>query len=319
MPGTSTPLTAEQMTAALDLWGIRWKPYRPDWATHNRNSAGASGPKNGVLCHNFGSEGRDVDQLAYLWDGDLARGMPGPLCQWAIDDAGVVWLIGWGRALHGGQGDPTSYGLMLNDLLPLDRDVVPATFGSVDMNTHAYGYEALYGVKPTQAQYDTMVRLPAAICHAHGWTARSVMGHRESTNVRSDPVGVPMWRLRRDVAAALAAGPTPATPSPPPAPAPKPVTPEEETMRLITAPGRPWAILSASGTMTIVPPGTPAATYTALGLPTTPGQVTVAVYDALRASSEAQKADAAGVKAAIDRLGTQVGQLATALDKPRAV
>jgi hypothetical protein len=52
-----------------------------------------------------------------------------------------------------------------------------------------------------------------------GYSGGSVIGHRECTVERSDPVGIPMWQLRRDINALLKAGPagTPTTTTPAPA------------------------------------------------------------------------------------------------------
>ena len=47
----------------------------------------------------------------------------------------------------------------------------------------------------------------AAIFDAMGWEAGRLAGHRELTTTRSDPVGIKMFELRRDLAAALKAGP----------------------------------------------------------------------------------------------------------------
>lgn len=197
------------MLAALAKWGIPYKAYKSDWRTHNRGTRGDGwGPINGFLVHNFGSDPSDATSLAYLYNGDLARGMPGPLSQFAIDDTGIVWLIGWGRANHGGVGDPAFLDAMIYDRLPMTADYKPATYGSVDMNAHTYGVEMLYGSAPTDAQRKTVVRLCAALMDAHGYGATSVGGHRESTTSRSDPVGFSMGPLRTEIAALLKAGPS---------------------------------------------------------------------------------------------------------------
>lgn len=215
----TSPLTADQMLAALAKWGIKPRFYKSDWRTHNRGQRGAGwGPViNGFLVHNFASDISDASSLAYLYNGDDARGMPGPLSQFAIDDAGAVWVIGWGRANHGGVGDPGFVDALAYDRLSLTADYRPATAGTVDMNSRTYGVEMLYGKAPTQAQRDSVVRLAAALMDAHGYAATSVGGHRESTTQRGDPVGFQMGPLRTQIAAALKAGPG-TTPTPAPAP-----------------------------------------------------------------------------------------------------
>ena len=230
---SSAPLTADQMLAALAKWGIKPRFYRDNWRTHNRGNRGAGwGPINGFLVHNFASDISDASSLAYLYNGDNARGMPGPLSQFAIDDAGTVWVIGWGRANHGGFGDPGFVDALAYDRLSLTSDYRPRTAGSVDMNARTYGVEMLYGKAPTQAQRDSVVRLAAALMDAHGYAATSVGGHRESTTQRSDPVGFQMGPLRAQVAALLRTGSTLSKPVTLPKPSnPKPV-PEEDDMNI---------------------------------------------------------------------------------------
>lgn len=57
---------------------------------------------------------------------------------------------------------------------------------------------------------------------------------------------------------------------------------KEDVMKLITAPGRPWAILASSGKLTLIPGGVPVSNYVALGLPASPTVVSVALFDALK-------------------------------------
>ena len=251
---SSAPLTADQMLAALRKWGITPRFYRDNWRTHNRGNRGAGwGPViNGLLVHNFASDISDASSLAYLYNGDNARGMPGPLSQFAIDDAGTVWVIGWGRANHGGSGDPGFVDALAYDRLSLTSDYRPKTAGSVDMNARTYGVEMLYGKAPTQAQRDSVVRLAAALMDAHGYAATSVGGHRESTTQRSDPTGFQMGPLRAQVAALLKAGPG-STLSKPVATLPKPSNPkpvpEEDELMAITvknpATGEQWPLEQA--------------------------------------------------------------------------
>lgn len=220
----ATALTADAMLAALKKWGIAPKFYRDDWRTHNRNAAQGFGPINGFVVHNFGSDTSDPNSLAYLYRGDNARGMPGPLSQFAITDDGTVWIIGWGSANHTGYMEQGLHALVLKDAAPLDRDYRPTTTDSAGIgrvNPHYLGVEMTYGKAPTAAQRKSVTLLAAALMDAlgAGYTGGSVVGHRECTKVRSDPIGVPMWQLRRDVNALLKSGPTEMSATPPkPAP-----------------------------------------------------------------------------------------------------
>jgi hypothetical protein len=116
--------------------------------------------------------------------------MPGPLSPFAITDDGQVWVIGWGTANHTGSMS--------------------------GVNDNYLGVEMTYGKAPTPAQRKSVTLLAAALMDAlgAGYTGGSVIGHRECTVDRSDPVGVPMWQLRRDINALLKTGTAGTTPAP---------------------------------------------------------------------------------------------------------
>lgn len=61
--------------------------------------------------------------------------------------------------------------------------------------------------EPTRDAYAATVRVFAAVCEHHGWTAKSCIGHREWTTRKDDPGHVDMTEFRREVQAALGAGP----------------------------------------------------------------------------------------------------------------
>jgi hypothetical protein len=207
------------MLAALAKWGITPKFHRPDWRTYNRNAAQGWGPLYGFVVHCFGSDGGDSGSLDYLRTGDplpppQGRGLPGPLSQFAITDDGQVWLIAWGTANHMGSIDPRLHALVLKDAAPMSSDFRPnVNFGSPgamhNVNDNYLGVEMTYGKAPTAAQRKSVALLGAALMDAlgTGYTAGSVIGHREATTDRSDPTGIPMWQLRREIDALLKAGP----------------------------------------------------------------------------------------------------------------
>jgi hypothetical protein len=216
------------MLGALAKWGIVPKFYKSDWRTHNRNAAQGWGPLYGLVVHNFGSDTSDPNSLAYLYGGDLTRGMPGPLSQFAITDDGTLWVIGWGAANHTGSMDPRLLDLVKHDSAPLAADFRPnVNFNSPgtvhNINDNFVGVEMTYGAAPTAAQRATVAKLGAALMDLFGtgYTGGSVVGHREATTDRSDPVGFQMWQLRRDINALLA-------PKPPTPPAVVPVPPKQE-------------------------------------------------------------------------------------------
>lgn len=208
----ATPLSAGRLLTALRSEGVRVVEHG-DWRTHNRNHKGSWGPVNGVMIHHTVTSA-SADSVGLCRDGYAS--LPGPLCHGVIDKAGTVHLVGHGRANHAGLGD--------DDVL---RAVVAETAlpapgeNNTDGNTHFYGFECVNlgdGADPWPAvQLDAIGRASAALCRAHGWSARSVIGHREWTNQKIDPNGFTMAAMRTRVASRLATAPGGA---PPPASGP---------------------------------------------------------------------------------------------------
>ncbi|MGP2441705.1 peptidoglycan-binding protein [Streptomyces sp. JW3] len=198
----ATPLTADTLVAALTTEGVTVVEHG-DWRTHNRNSAGAWGPVNGVMVHHTVTSGTDAS-VALCYDG--TTDLPGPLCHGVIAKDGTVYLVGNGRANHAGLGD--------TDVLTavIAETALPAPDSDdVDGNTRFYGFECINlgdGSDPwPEAQLEAIARVCAAICRAHGWGAASVIGHLEWTFRKIDPKGFSMASMRTRVAALLAATP----------------------------------------------------------------------------------------------------------------
>ncbi len=207
----ATPLTPDQMLAALRKWGVRFNEIS-GWRTRGRNYVGhgAWGPVIGCIVHHTGDDAPDDADLRVVRDG--RSDLPGPLAQFGARDDGSIDLIASGRSNHAGTGDPGVYAAVKAQSY---GDYPPATHfhegstGGTDGNTCFYGCETYYsGVDaPTQVQYRAVVLLYAAICDAHGWSAKAVIGHKEWSNYKSDPAKVDMRDMRADVGRALAMGP----------------------------------------------------------------------------------------------------------------
>ncbi|MFJ6233275.1 peptidoglycan-binding protein [Streptomyces griseus] len=223
----ATPLTADRLLAALHAEGVTVVEH-PGWRTHDRNHKGAWGPVNGVMIHHTVSSG-SAASVALCRDGHAS--LPGPLCQGVIDKAGTVHLISAGRANHAGGGDPD----VLRRVVAEDyghRPPAPrahdGSAGAVDGNARFYGFECVNlgdGRDPWPAvQLDAIERASAAICRAHGWSARSVIGHAEWSAAKVDPRGFTMPSMRARVGSRLAA-PARDTPTGPSAPPSKPGAP----------------------------------------------------------------------------------------------
>ena len=232
----ATDIKPDAFLASLTKWGVKWRFYKDkaDWLTHNRNGAGNNinatpggfGPLRGAAAHNTASTSQ-TGMLTYLYTGDAARSLPGPLCNWAVLKTGEVVLMGWGTCNATGPGDPVPDSLVRKNAMPLTREHSPTTSGPSDPDAILYapyyfGFEACYADEgPTDAQRDAMVRACVACLDVlggpnNGYSGGSVVMHRELTTTRSDPQG---WArdgaFRRAVDAMFKAGPPNTTPEAP--------------------------------------------------------------------------------------------------------
>ncbi len=214
----AVPLNADALVAALKAEGVTVVEH-DGWRTHNRNHKGAWGPVNGVIIHHTVTSG-SAATVELCYDGYTA--LPGPLCPGVITTDGRDPLVGNGRANHAGGGDPAVLAAVAAENY---GDTPPATHehqgsaGAVDGNSRFYGFECENlgdGNDPWPAvQLEAMIRASAALCRAHGWTARSVIGHKEWSDWKSDPRGVTMAGFRAAVAERLGAKPEPSEPNRP--------------------------------------------------------------------------------------------------------
>lgn len=230
----ATPLSYAKFIAALKGAGLTVVEVQTGGqspAHHHRNAKGPWGPVNGVMIHHTVTRGTartvEICRAGYV-------GLPGPLCHGVIAKDGTVYVVGYGRTNHAGLGD--------RDVLNAVRTESYATRppapreADTDGNSHFYGFEcenAGDGEDPwPKAQLDAMERASAAICEAHGWTERSVIGHLEWQRGKVDPRGVSMPALRARIGWQL----HPPLPKRTPAPAPAPAeTKDQEQDRRIAA------------------------------------------------------------------------------------
>lgn len=191
----ATPLSADALVKALKGEGLTVKEYK-SWRTHNRAGHGAWGPVNGVMIHHTAGSSNVDNAVKLCYDG--RSDLPGPLCHAVIDKAGVVHLVGNGRANHAGLGDNDTLAAVIDERKPgkPNKD-------NTDGNARFYGFECINlgnGKDPWPAkQVDAMVRASAAICRAYGWTGGSVIGHLEWTATKIDPKGFAMDDFRKKV------------------------------------------------------------------------------------------------------------------------
>jgi hypothetical protein len=203
----ASPLSADALLAALRAESVTVHEV-DGWRTHNRNARGAWGPVNGVMIHHTVTDPGD-DVVSLICNGHSE--LPGPLATGCITKNGVVHLTANGRANHAGGGDPDVLTTVVNESY---GDYPPATHehqgsaGAVDGNAHFYGWECENlgdGKDPwPRVQYTAIVKATAGICRAHGWGAKSAIGHLEWSDWKPDPRGFDMKDFRRDLAACLA-------------------------------------------------------------------------------------------------------------------
>ncbi|WP_406200027.1 peptidoglycan-binding protein [Kitasatospora sp. NBC_01560] len=205
----ATPLSAQQFLDSLRAEGVTVTEVGA-WRNHNRDHKGAWGPVHGVMIHHTATRGTDAS-VQICRDGYTS--LPGPLCHGVISQDGGVHLVGYGRCNHAGLGDGTVLKAVIAEG-PLPPDRVADTDG----NARFYGFECVndgHNEPWPEVQVEAMVRAAAAICRAHGWSARSVIAHREWQPGKPDPAGIDMDQFRARVAAVLGGGPKPAPTAPP--------------------------------------------------------------------------------------------------------
>lgn len=195
----ATPLTADQILTALQAEGVTVAEH-PGWRTHNRDTDTGKtfGPVNGAVIHH--TAGTNSLELCYNGRSDL----PGPLCHTHLAKTGIATMVGCGRTNHAG-----TFAQNAVNAVVAESSVHPApdVAEPVDGNDKFYGLEIENlgnGTDPyPEVQYVQAVKWATGICRAHGWSADSVIGHKEGTRRKTDP-SFSMNTFRADVQSALA-------------------------------------------------------------------------------------------------------------------
>lgn len=299
----ATPLTAAAILTALKAEGLTVHEHT-GWTTHNREAATGKtfGPVIGVLIHH--TAGHGDKEICYNGRPDL----PGPLCHSWLGKTDGLWMIGHGRANHAGLVDLDVLNALRAETSPLPHDD----------QANADGNDVLYGLEienlgdskdPYPAsQYRDAVLWAAALCRAHGWTEKSVAGHKEVQPGKIDP-SFDMNTFRADVKKQLAAKPGGGTVTPTPA------KPTVDLSRLITAAktdpsAKQGHVTYMAGTnlveAALVKAGYLAKTYAGDG---SFGSKTVAAYAKWQHHLGYEGADANGIPGptSLKKLGTQTG------------
>ncbi|WP_063895103.1 N-acetylmuramoyl-L-alanine amidase [Streptomyces sp. Root369] len=180
------PATPAQWRAALKAEGCPFTEMA-GWTTRGRDAATGKffGPVNGILNHHTAGS----NSLATI--ATVGRpGLPPPLAHAYLPKSGVVVLVADGRANHAGLAAESVFNAIVAER-PLPKQDRSST---IDGNDRLYGLEVenLGNAKDvyTRAQYDSWVRVNAALCRLHDWGAGSVAGHLEtSVEGKPDPSG----------------------------------------------------------------------------------------------------------------------------------
>lgn len=225
----SKPMTAAQYEAQMKKWGVP-AIYWPGWKTRGRPADTAGGPMvdvNGIVIHHTGSDSQADSYVRWLFEqGRPGEGIPAPLAQVMTSMAGKLIVGALGKANHAGNGVKRIFNKVVAETISMTSEEAPGSTGTMNGNPRFYGNEVMFdgGQPMTQPQYLTVILWCAAICDFHKWSGASVIGHGEWTSAKWDPGQTDMAKLRRDVNAALQAGPGKTDPTPE-EPKPIPITP----------------------------------------------------------------------------------------------
>ncbi|AKY02191.1 endolysin [Streptomyces phage SF1] len=181
------PLSFEAFLDAMRDEGVTVKVVG-DAKHHNRAGHGSWGPVHGVMVHHTVTEGTQ-NSINICRNGYMT--LPGPLCHGVIDKAGVVHVVGYGRANHAGLGDDDVLRAVI-----AESSLPKVNEANTDGNSRFYGFECVNLGNNSdpwpEAQVEAIVRATAGILRRHGWGkdgSTSVIGHKEWQPGKIDPRG----------------------------------------------------------------------------------------------------------------------------------
>lgn len=203
----ATQMTPAQMVAAFTKWHVDLRLY-PGYATRGYGP-GSISDAEGIVIHHTGSDSQSDSYLDFLFV--QGRGdVPPPLCNWSTDMDGDLWLGAAERANHAGMGSSATLAKVKSGgTYDWRNTTIRPGPDDINGNSRYYGNEVRFdgGQPMTRAQWVTVILSCAAVCDFHGWGAWRVIGHKEHTTRKPDPGSTAMYMIRRDVDAALKAGP----------------------------------------------------------------------------------------------------------------
>lgn len=187
----ATPLTAARFELLARAAGIPLVGT-DGWQTRNRGQRGDGWGRpdkgvHGVMIHHTVT--RELEATIRLVIKGQSDAVPGPLYAGVVDELGRCHMTGWGRCNHAGLGDDD----VLRAVIREDARLPAPNELNTDGNARFYGFAGINlgdGVDPwSKPQLETLARVAALICRHHGWTQRSVIGHKDWQRGKIDPHG----------------------------------------------------------------------------------------------------------------------------------
>jgi hypothetical protein len=200
-------MTPAQMKAAFTKWKVPAK-YYPNWETRGYGP-GSITDAEGIVIHHTGSDAGQSDAYLDFLFNQGRPDVPAPLCNFSTDMDGDFWVGAAERANHAGRGSSATLAKVKSGNYDWRNVTIHPGADDLTGNSYYYGNECRFdgGQPMTPAMWRSVILSCAAICDFHGWGAWRVIGHKEHTTRKTDPGNTLMYMIRRDVAAALTAGP----------------------------------------------------------------------------------------------------------------
>jgi len=196
----SKPINGTQLKAAFKKWDVDAE-YLSGFETRGRPASLGWGDVKGIVIHHTADETQSESYVNWLFKTGRAD-LPAPLCHFATNKKGKTYVGALGRANHAGKGSASVLDLVKSEKYDgFNKELKGGN--SKDGNAVFYGNEVMYrgvnGFHMTNEQYQGVLKFCAALCDFHGWSALSIIGHREWASTKIDPGYVDMAKLRRDV------------------------------------------------------------------------------------------------------------------------
>jgi hypothetical protein len=207
----TAPPSAARVQTSVSKWLAGRHEFYPGWQTRTRPG---EVDINGLIQHHTGGPFTDSDSyLRFLFEtGRPSEGIPGPLCNFATDYKGVVHIGSRLRTNNAGSGYLATLTHVRNEDYAgyQSPELKPGADNYGTGNAHYWGNEIMYpGTVPMKpVQYESSVLLGAMVMDLFGWSALSMVAHREHSSRKNDPYGVTLYAFRRDVRTALTQGPS---------------------------------------------------------------------------------------------------------------